>query len=61
MPKKIVLGEKEFEYDPENLSNTAKAALTSLQFTSMRIQEISNMQALMQRDIWQQMPMLRLL
>ncbi len=49
MSQKIVLGEKEFEYDPENLSDTSKAALSSLQFISKRIQEISNMQAVMQR------------
>ena len=47
MGQKIKLDDK--EYDVENLSDQAKAAVTSLQFTNTRLQELNNMQALLQR------------
>ena len=37
------------EYDVENLSDQAKVLLTSLQFATTRMQELTNMQALLQR------------
>ena len=37
------------EYDVENLSGQGKATLALLQFTTVRIQELNNMQALLQR------------
>ena len=43
--KKIKFDDK--EYEVENLSDQAKAALASLQFTTTRIQELSNMQKLL--------------
>ena len=37
------------EYIVENLSEQGKATLASLQFVSLRMQELSNMQVLLQR------------
>ena len=37
------------EYDLTDLSDQGKANLLSLQFTNERLQELSNMQALLQR------------
>ena len=45
MGQKIKLEDK--EYDVENLSDQAKAALTLLHFTNTRIQELNNMQKLL--------------
>ena len=42
MTKIIKLGEKEYEVD--NLSDNAKAALTALQFSDSRILELQNIQ-----------------
>ena len=47
MAGKIKLEDK--EYDVEHLSDSAKVTLTSLQFVSSRITELSNMSALLQR------------
>ena len=47
MSQKIKLGDK--EYDVENLSDEANATLASLKFATTRIQELTNMQALLQR------------
>ena len=47
MTKIIKLGEKEYEVD--NLSDNAKAALTALQFSDSRILELQNILAIMQR------------
>jgi ppGpp synthetase/RelA/SpoT-type nucleotidyltranferase len=47
MARKIKLEDK--EYDVEHLSDSAKVTLTSLQFVSSRIKELSNMSALLQR------------
>lgn len=47
MSQRIKLGDK--EYDVDNLSKNGKATLTSLQFTTQRIQELNNMQALLLR------------
>lgn len=47
MAQKIKLDDK--EYEVEGLSDTAKAQLTSLQFATQRMQELTNMQALLQR------------
>ena len=47
MGQKIKLDDK--EYDVENLSDQAKATLASLQFATTRMQELTNMQALLQR------------
>ena len=47
MGQKIKLDDK--EYDVENLSDQAKAALALLQFATTRMQELNNMQALLQR------------
>ena len=47
MGQKIKLDDK--EYDVENLSDHAKAALASLQFATIRMKELTNMQALLQR------------
>ena len=47
MGQKIKLDDK--EYDVENLSDQAKATLASLQFATSRMQELTNMQALLQR------------
>lgn len=47
MAQKIKLDDN--EYDLENMSASAKAQLASLQFATQRIQELTNMQALLQR------------
>ena len=47
MGQKFKLEDK--EYDVENLSDQAKATLASLQFATTRMQELSNMQALLRR------------
>lgn len=47
MAKKIKLDGK--EYETENLSETAKSQLASLQFATQRLQELTNMQAILQR------------
>ena len=47
MAKKIKLDGK--EYETENLSETAKSQLASLQFVTQRLQELTNMQAILQR------------
>ena len=47
MVQKIKLDDN--EYNVENLSDQAKAALASLQFATARIKELNNMQALLQR------------
>ena len=47
MGQKFRLEDK--EYDVENLSDQAKATLASLQFATTRMQELSNMQALLRR------------
>lgn len=47
MGQKIKLGDK--DYDVENLTDQAQATLTSLQFATTRMQELTNMQALLQR------------
>ena len=47
MGQKIKLEDK--EYDVENLSDQAKLNFNSLKFATTRIQEMTNMQALLQR------------
>ena len=47
MGQKVKLDDK--EYEVENLSDQAKATLASLQFATSRMQELTNMQALLQR------------
>lgn len=47
MGQKVKLDDK--EYDVANLSDDAKVTLLRFQFASSRIQELSNMQALLQR------------
>jgi len=47
MSKKIKLDGE--EYLLEDLSDQAQAALKSLQFVTTRVQELTNMQALLQR------------
>jgi len=47
MSQKIKLDDK--EYNVSDLSETGKATLASLQFTTQRIQELNNMQALLVR------------
>ena len=47
MGQKIKLDDK--EYEVENFSEQAKATIASLQFANTRMQELSNMQALLQR------------
>ena len=37
------------EYDVDNLSQKARTALLSWEFTNIRIKELTNMQALLQR------------
>ena len=37
------------EYDVENLSDQAKATLASLQFATVKLQELNNLQAILQR------------
>ena len=47
MPHKIMIDEK--EYEVENLSEQTKAVLASLQFTSRRITELTNMERILSR------------
>ena len=47
MSQKIKLDDK--EYDVDSLSDEAKVTLRLLQFSTSRIQELTNMQALLQR------------
>jgi hypothetical protein len=47
MGQKIKLDDN--EYDIEKLSNQAKATLDSLQFANLRLKELKNMSALLQR------------
>tara|TARA_B100000575_G_C22773188_1_gene459000 strand:+ start:360 stop:578 length:219 start_codon:yes stop_codon:yes gene_type:complete len=47
MVQKIKLNDKEFEV--EDLSEKARGTLSMLQFSTNRIQELENMQALLQR------------
>ena len=47
MSRKIKLDDTEYSVD--NLGEKAKSTLASLQFVTTRLQELSNMQALMQR------------
>ena len=47
MAQKIKLGDK--EYDVANLSEQGKAVLNLLQFSTQKLQELNNMQALLQR------------
>lgn len=47
MGQKIKLDD--VEYDIEHLSDRGKATLASLQFTTTRMQELTNMQALLRR------------
>ena len=47
MGQKIKLDDK--EYNVENLSDQAKVTLALLQFATKRVQELTNMQALLQR------------
>ena len=47
MGQKIKLDDK--EYDVESLSDQAKQTLAALQFANNRMQELTNMQALLQR------------
>ena len=47
MAQKIKLDEKEYEVD--SLTEQAKTQLKALQFASHRLEELSNMQALLQR------------
>ena len=48
MGQKIKINDK--EYDVENLSDQSKATLVLLQFSTMRMQELNNMKALLQRS-----------
>ena len=48
MAQKFKINDK--EYDVENLSDQGKSTLVSLQFATMRIQELNNMKALLQRS-----------
>ena len=47
MAQKIKLGDK--EYDAANLSDQGKAVLNLFQFSTQKLQELNNMQALLQR------------
>lgn len=47
MAKKITIDDAEYEYD--KLTENAKLAVKGLQFSENRIQELSNMHALLQR------------
>ena len=47
MAQKIKVGDK--EYDTSSLSDNGKAVLTLLQFSTVRLQELNNMQAVLQR------------
>ena len=50
MGQKFKLGDKEYDVENlENLSEQGKATLAALQFATTRVQELSNMQALLQR------------
>jgi hypothetical protein len=46
MGQKLKLGDKEYEVD--NLSNQSKKTFKLLQYTSIRIQELNNIQKLLQ-------------
>ena len=48
MVQKIKINDK--EYDVENLSDQGKATLASMQFATLRMQELDNMKALLQRS-----------
>lgn len=48
MVQKIKLDDR--EYEVEKLSDQAKATLGSLQFATTKMQELTNMQALLQRS-----------
>ena len=47
MAQKLKLDDK--EYDVSDLSENARAQLTSLQFVEEKLKELTNMQALLQR------------
>ena len=47
MAQKIKLGDN--EYDPDSLSDQGKAILNLLQFSTQKLKELNNMQALLQR------------
>lgn len=47
MARKLKLDDK--EYDVSDLSENARAQLTSLQFADEKLKELKNMQALLQR------------
>ena len=47
MVKKLTFDDTEYEYD--KLTENAKAAIKSLKFSERRINELSNMQALLER------------
>ena len=47
MVKKIIFDNSEYDY--EKLSENAKVTLTSLKFSENRINELSNIQAVLQR------------
>ena len=47
MGRKIKLGDKEYEI--ENLSDQAKATVAYMDFTTSRLKELNNMQALLTR------------
>ena len=47
MAQKVKLDDK--EYDLDDLSDNGRAALASLTFATQRIQELSNIQALLER------------
>ena len=47
MAQKLKLDDK--EYDVSDLSENARAQLTSLQFVDEKLKELTNMQALLQR------------
>lgn len=47
MPKKITLDGKEYEYD--RLSGEGKSRLNLLTFSTQKISELNNLQALLQR------------
>ena len=47
MAQKIKLGDN--EYDAANLSDEGKVILNLLQFSTQKLQELNNMQALLQR------------
>lgn len=47
MAQKIKLGDN--EYDAANLSDEGKVVLNLLQFSTQKLQELNNMQALLQR------------